>query len=445
MMNQRTSYLPSESSYYLLLILALAIFAILVWFWFIPHGLEYNLGVSLLTSSVFTVMTIIFLGILLNLRRKQEWRSVEKAVYGTLGWHMKNILSAFTYLLDFPSELLEMPTGINWDIAYKESLLAQAEYLAAKNVEEVKLSHTGENYLSSEGINNLNNLCQKELREISAIEMKYQRFWNPSIAVLLMQLENDLRGIIDLISLKDDFKDFLSLIAYPIHATVKDIYKIHEMRVEIYPIQTRGNISVPEKRKSGVDRKLDEILEKLAVSKVDNSFLIGFSFLSILFGLSNLIFKELLYRQILMVGAVVYFLLSFYIGYFRGALRNNWGFRIFGWVWLSLSAGVILASLIFLLILEAGLGVSPLFPYGLFLIFEVIACFVLIAFIKDMETVIPDFEKYIVSISPLLLRYLKPFVNPVVQPSHSKEIYAALLLFLSIGVVLMILGVPWSI
>lgn len=195
-----------------------------------------------------------------------------------------------------------------------------------------------------------------------------------------------------------------------------------------------------EKRGLEVDRKLDEILEKMAVSKVDNSFLIGFSFLSILFGLSNLILREFLHRQVLMIGAVAYFLSSFYIGYLRGAMRDDWGFRILGWIWLSLSTGVVVASLIVLLVFEAGVAVSPLFPYGLFLIFETIACFLLIAFIKDMDTIIPNFKDHILSISPVLIRYLRLFVNPVIQPSHSKSTYAALLVFFVAGVLLTILG-----
>jgi len=190
-----------------------------------------------------------------------------------------------------------------------------------------------------------------------------------------------------------------------------------------------------------IDKKLDEILEKLAISKVDNSFLIGFSILSILFGLSNLVLREIFHRQVLLIGAVIYFLFSFYIGYFRGVMRDNWGFRIFGWIWLSLSFGVIITVFIVLLILEKELVISPTFPYGLFLIFESISFYFLIQFIKDMDNVIPNFKNHILLISPVLKHYLKPFVNPVIYPNRSKPIYAAILTFFLIGVILMVLGI----
>lgn len=130
-----------------------------------------------------------------------------------------------TYLLDFPPELFEVSTEAEWDVAYRESLASQAEYLGTKNIVEIKLSHAGENFLSSEGTDILSSFCRKELDEINDIEIKYSRFFGLSVRKLLMDLEEDLRGIIDLISLKDDFEEkiYLSLIRLPIYSTVKHI------------------------------------------------------------------------------------------------------------------------------------------------------------------------------------------------------------------------------
>ena len=189
-----------------------------------------------------------------------------------------------------------------------------------------------------------------------------------------------------------------------------------------------------------IDRKLDEILEKLSVSKVDNIFLVGLSILSILFGLSNLVLTDLSHRQILMIGAVIYFLFSFYIGYLRGSLRDNWGFRILGWVSLSLSTGVILVSLIMLVMFEAKLQISPLLPIGLILLSESTSTYLLTTFIKDMSTVIPNFEHHISSIPPVIKRYMSPFVDPCLRPHRSKSIYAAILAFFIAGAILTICG-----
>jgi len=181
------------------------------------------------------VLTVIFLSFISNLRQQKEWKTVEKGVYETISWHMKNIASELTYLLDFPSELFELSVSGEWDVEYRKSLIAQMKHLAGKDVKDVELSHVGENYLDSEGSQILSDFLSKELDKINDIEVKYGKFLKPSLTVLLMQLENDLRGIIDLISMKDDFHNYLSLIVLPIHATIKDLHKIHETEIEIYP------------------------------------------------------------------------------------------------------------------------------------------------------------------------------------------------------------------
>lgn len=190
---------------------------------------------------------------------------------------------------------------------------------------------------------------------------------------------------------------------------------------------------------SEIDYKLDLIIEKLAVSKLDNSFLLSFSFLSILFSLANLILADFLYREILTVGAILYFLFSFYIGYFRGALRDNWGFRIWGWLWMTLSAAVIMASLLLLLILQGGMRISPTFPYGLFLIFASVASILLVVFIKDMCAVTPTLKNRLLSISRIHQHYLSPFIDSAIDRRSSKPTYLSLLVIFGIGVILAIM------
>jgi len=188
------------------------------------------------------------------------------------------------------------------------------------------------------------------------------------------------------------------------------------------------------------DKKLDLILEKLAVSKLDGSFLLGFSFLSVLFSLSTLLLTEPLYRGILIIGAILYFLFSFYVGYFRGAIRDNWGFRVWGWLWMSLSTAVITASLIVLLMLENGKRFSPLFPCGLFLIFSSIASFLLIGFIEGVCATTPTLRNRLISISPVHRHFLSPFIDSAIDRRSSKPTYLALCCFLVIGIFFTILG-----
>ena len=68
----------SEKGYWLTLIAIFSIFAVLIWAVFIPKQfIEYNLGVNLFTSSIFTVLTIVFLSWLFDLREKAEWHQLE--------------------------------------------------------------------------------------------------------------------------------------------------------------------------------------------------------------------------------------------------------------------------------------------------------------------------------------------------------------------------------
>lgn len=232
--------MPSEKAYWVILIVVFSGFASSIWFLLVPYGfVEYNLGVNLFTSSIFMVLTIFFLSYLSNLRQQNEWKSVKRGVDETISWHMKNIASELTYLLDFPSELLDFSTGGQWGVEYKKSLVAQMKYLVGKDAKEIDLSHVGKNYLSSEGLQILRDSCLKELNSISNVESKYGKFLKPSLTVLLMQLQNDLRGIIDLISMKDDFEDYLSLIVFPIHAAIREICKMHETEIELHPLQTK--------------------------------------------------------------------------------------------------------------------------------------------------------------------------------------------------------------
>ena len=72
----------SERVYWLTLISLFFIIAALIWFVFIPYQLlEYNLAVNLFTSSIFTVLTIVFISWLFSLREKAEWHAVRNEVF----------------------------------------------------------------------------------------------------------------------------------------------------------------------------------------------------------------------------------------------------------------------------------------------------------------------------------------------------------------------------
>ena len=82
----------SEKSYWVLLISLFTGFSLLVMFVLIPYSVvEYNLGVNLFTSSVFMVMTIVFLTWMINLQEKKKWKRVESMVCREIGVALEHI------------------------------------------------------------------------------------------------------------------------------------------------------------------------------------------------------------------------------------------------------------------------------------------------------------------------------------------------------------------
>lgn len=102
-------------TYWLILIVGFTTSALLLWFWFIPNGLEYNLGVNLFTSSLFMVFTIVFLSWLFTIREKRLWKPLEKDVYDVIGIELGLL---FYGILDFVENGYEIQSSII-DTPYK--------------------------------------------------------------------------------------------------------------------------------------------------------------------------------------------------------------------------------------------------------------------------------------------------------------------------------------
>jgi hypothetical protein len=196
--------------------------------------------ISVFTSSLFLVFTILLLSLLLKVREKREWMNVKERVNETLGWQMKNILAETTYLLDFPSELLfSAKTDLKeFDKSYAEELLAQINFLHKIERKDVKLSHIGENMLTSDGKKELSSSCEKTLYEIDLIMIVGTRFLNAQVTSSLIKLRQSLRSLIELTQ-TEDFEEeyFLSFMAITLLDIVNDIYDINNLGIKIHRLQ----------------------------------------------------------------------------------------------------------------------------------------------------------------------------------------------------------------
>jgi hypothetical protein len=120
----------SEKLYWIILITVFTTVALIVWSYLFPNGvIDANLAANLFTSSIFMVLTVVFLSWLLNVREKSDWKIVEERVTEILSWHLKNILSETISLLKLPDELSAISTKDPWEKAYAECLLARVVYI----------------------------------------------------------------------------------------------------------------------------------------------------------------------------------------------------------------------------------------------------------------------------------------------------------------------------
>jgi hypothetical protein len=218
----------SERSYWIILIVGFAGFALSIWFILIPYGVvEYNLGVNLFTSSIFMVFTIVLLGWLLNLREKREW----KPIVSRMIERIRDCLNSLFTLLQNLCEISEN----KHETALME--LAKADKILLRNDISEYLSRDGydlEGYIGS----------MEEYSEIlHDIRMEYLRFMDSKLMDSLIVIEDRCRDLafnfktltrIEFGPYKDSEKAFFEDVISPlVQEVIKEIQKIHESGIEI--------------------------------------------------------------------------------------------------------------------------------------------------------------------------------------------------------------------
>jgi hypothetical protein len=210
--------------FWVLLVAGFSAFALLVWFWLIPYyNLEYNLGISLFSSSIFMVLTIVFLNVLLNAREKSEWKSVKDYVDKTI---QEELGVAFNEILNY----------VENGLATKISLLqlhdrktrnqnGLSELRKLKDAKELKL---GAVELASflEHRNQLDTFLSVS-KNLSEVETKYSRFLPPQLALSLMKIRDSMRLIENTVGIYMSLKSLNPALSAPISK------EIHEMNEEI--------------------------------------------------------------------------------------------------------------------------------------------------------------------------------------------------------------------
>lgn len=180
----------SERVYWLILITIFTVLAAVIWLILIPYQLiEYNLAINLLTSSVFTVITIVFLSVLFDLRQKAEWKRVKDLVYSKLKTETGVLTShIFSYIAKTP-KIIELQSSYPlFDIA--DTLPENIEI--AMNESFISVVFHEDSFWLFSG-------PQKEL---ALIQDRYFSFLSSEMVQSLMKIEDYLSDIQSTISIE---------------------------------------------------------------------------------------------------------------------------------------------------------------------------------------------------------------------------------------------------
>jgi hypothetical protein len=234
--------------FWLILIGFFAAIAVLVWFWLVPHGiLEYNLAVNVFTSSVFMVLTIVFLNWLFVVREQKEWKTVKSEVYSMVQGEL-NIL--FLEILNYTESGLMFKVSLS---GLDEKIKKEAyfsELCKLKDAKELKLDPAElESLLKGGPSRVLSDVAQN----LSNIELKYSRFLPSNLTFSLIRIQQLMRLLEVQIELHNKLKEISpatrailpepmkeefataipKFVSVSFKALIEEIHKMHGMGIEL--------------------------------------------------------------------------------------------------------------------------------------------------------------------------------------------------------------------
>lgn len=241
--------MPSERTYWIILIAGILFFASLIGLVFIPYEIvDYNLGINLISESVGMLFTIVFLSWLFSLRAKREWRAVRDSVYT----HIRNHLSSIFYgILSFAengfSEAQKYLLNIKDEDNGKKYIHTQLRKL--KDAKKIALdSKMLSIFLKDRSF--LDNFVEMA-RRLGDIEDKYSRFLSPQLVISLINIQDATRVLEGSFEMNRSFhipptndrkwaakvESVISdMVSVSFKLLIEEIYKLHEMGIELpYP------------------------------------------------------------------------------------------------------------------------------------------------------------------------------------------------------------------
>jgi hypothetical protein len=223
----------------------------LVFLGLVSYGiLEYNLGVNLFTSSISTVLTIVFLNFLFTSREQNEWKTVKDEVYSMiqmeLGAMFNDILNYVEDGLITKSYLLNLKKKET----RKEAFLSALTEL--KDAKELKLNDAEWKLM----IENKTSLIafSTAAQTLNEVEIKYSRFLSSQLTLSLIKIQNSIRMLDTLTQLHTSMKglsptlrpillpayqemekEIPKILSHSFKKILEEIYSMHKMGIEFSP------------------------------------------------------------------------------------------------------------------------------------------------------------------------------------------------------------------
>lgn len=158
-------------------------------FIFPPNTLGYDLAVSVLTSSVFMILTIVLLSWLLNVRKRAEWRIVKERVYFKIKIETELLTNhLLNYVIKTP-EIIELSKNSNYFFDVVDTL---SEKTGIKIDDDFTPIIFYDDTLWE---------FSEPQKELALIQDRYFEFLSPEIVQSLMKIDDHLSDIQRIISL----------------------------------------------------------------------------------------------------------------------------------------------------------------------------------------------------------------------------------------------------
>jgi hypothetical protein len=246
----------SERAYWIVLIFALALFSTVTVIWIMP--VARDIAVNLLTDSIFTIFTVVFLTWLIRIREVSQWKLVEKKVLNRVASHLyETFETIYLYFLEpapkMPDEFekrIAAAEKMNFGIK-REKLLSSlyAEYYAGQT--EIELGEeSGMDFLQNPDLEAAQGYMHEFENENDFLEhtiSEYSGFLPPDLVNSVMEIEDGLQGIVticrgivyvDVPSLKQSHPEVFENIRQLDEKALRDA--IHKIAKEIYKLNKIG-------------------------------------------------------------------------------------------------------------------------------------------------------------------------------------------------------------